>query len=246
MSYSEESLVRFFKIAKEIYISNGHSYQNNLKNFFDKANVEYKAYKKIKREVDRYLSTDFNFIKILSPDENKLSDLIKILLEPEGIHGQGAKFLELFLNTLSQKIGRSFKYDPSKAKIEREKTTDKNRRIDLFINLGRFVIAIENKPWAGEQESQLEDYFNWLQEEYGDNFVLIYLHGTGEEPTSIRREAVENNRDKLLSTSYQELLRPWLEECYKECESQKVRFFIKDFIDWINENFKEIEILKNI
>lgn len=239
MSYSEESLVRFFKIAKKIYTNEKFAYQNKLRDFFIRAKAEYKAYKKIKREVDRYLSTDFNFIKILSPDENKLSDLIKILLEPEGIHGQGTKFLELFLKTLSQNVGRSFEYELSATKIEREKTTDKNRRIDLLIDLGGFVIAIENKPWAGEQESQLEDYFNWLQEKYGDNFLLIYLHGTGEEPTSIRREAVENNKDKLLFTSYQKLLRPWLEECYKECESQKVRFFIKDFIDWINENFRE-------
>jgi len=74
-----------------------------------------------------------------------------------------------------------------------------------------------------------------------ENFLLIYLHSTGEEPYTIQKETVEKNKDKLLFTSYQKLLKPWLEACYKECESQKIRFFIKDFIDWINKNFKENE-----
>ena len=230
-------------------MNDGYSYESKLDNFFNKAKIEYRAHKKIKREVDRYLSTDFNFIKILSPDENKITDLIKILLEPNGIHGQGTKFLELFVKTLSNNIGKNFNYNLSTAKIIREKSTDllekekQNRRIDLFIDLREFVVAIENKPWAGEQEDQMGDYFKYLQrlmkKKNIHDFLLIYLHGTGEKPTSIKKELVENNKDKLLFTSYQKLLKPWLEECYKECESQKVRFFIKDFIDWIDENFKE-------
>ncbi len=247
MNYSEESLVKFFKKAKDIYMNDKFIYEDNLKNFFDKAKIEYKTYKQVKREIDRYLSTDFNFIKILSPDENKISDLIKILLEPNGIHGQGMKFLELFIKTLSSNIGKNFNHNLSAAKITREKSTDllekQNRRIDLFIDLREFIVAIENKPWAGEQEDQMGDYFEYLQKlienKHINDFLLIYLHGTGEKPTSIKKEIVENNKDRLLFTSYQNLLKPWLEECYKECESQKVRFFIKDFIDWINENFKE-------
>ncbi len=248
MSYTEESLIEFFEKARNIYSNSRLNYEKKLKDFFNKARVEYKAYKKIKREVDRYLSTDFNFIEILSPDENKISDLIKILLEPNGIHGQGTKFLELFIKTLSKNTGKNFNYNLSTAKILREKSTillekeKQNRRIDLFIDLGKLVIAIENKPWAGEQQEQLEDYFEYLQrlmkKENIHDFLLIYLHGTGEKPTSIKKELVENNKDKLLFTSYQKLLKPWLEECYKECESQKVRFFIKDFIDWIDKNFK--------
>jgi hypothetical protein len=32
---------------------------------------------------------------------------------------------------------------------------------------------------------------------------------------------------------------PWLKECFKECEAEKVRWFLRDFITWIGKNFRE-------
>ncbi|WP_457627033.1 hypothetical protein, partial [Persephonella sp.] len=60
-------------------------------------------------------------------------------------------------------------------------------------------------------------------------------------PRSISEETVEENYDKFLFTSYRKLLIPWLNDCYKECKSQKVRFFLKDFEEWILKNFTDIE-----
>src|ERR1017187_2863553 len=38
----------------------------------------------------------FRALSVLSPDENRLSDIIAELLSPRGSHGQGATFLTLF------------------------------------------------------------------------------------------------------------------------------------------------------
>ncbi|RUM49916.1 MAG: hypothetical protein DSY47_02775 [Hydrogenothermus sp.] len=201
----------------------------------------------MKKEIDRYLSTDFNLIEIIQPDENKISDVIKLLLEPDGVHGQGVLFLKIFLKKLEGFTNKDIFIDFSKVEIEREKTTSllkdkENRRIDLLIKSDSYVIGIENKPWAGEQENQLEDYFNYLKELSGSKeFLLIYLHGFGEKPKSISEKTVEKNSDKFLFTSYRKFLIPWLNDCYKECESQKVRFFLKDFKEWILKNFRDIE-----
>lgn len=245
--YGEIDLSNFFRRAKEMYSENKNTYEYLMESFFHKARVEYKAYIKIKRELDRYLSTDFNFIDIIAPDEVKISYILSLLLDPNGTHGQGSKFLEIFLDKL-EKLGLNKISDVSSVEIIREKYTDlleegkQNRRIDLFINVNGIAIAIENKPWAGEQEDQLEDYFRYLKKLKNrggvKDFLLVYLHGTEEGPHSISKETIESDSDKFVFTSYRKLLIPWLEECYKECESQKVRFFIKDFLIWIEKNFK--------
>jgi hypothetical protein len=197
---------------------------------------EYKLYKKIKKEIDKYLSTDFNFIELTSPDENKISDLLKILLEPNGIHGQGEIFFKLFIEKLKPYYNKETNIDHKNTSIIREKTIDKGRRIDLFIKSKNFVIAIENKIYAEEQFYQLDDYFKFLDKNY-ENFILIFLTATKRKPQSISSK--NKNSNKFINVSYNEFLVPWLEECYKNCESQKVKFFIKDFIDWIKINFKE-------
>jgi len=46
---------------------------------------------------------------------------------------------------------------------------------------------------------------------------------------------------KFLEVSYNNFLKPWLIKCYKECEAEKVRWFLKDFANWIENNFEEVE-----
>ncbi len=116
-------------------------------------------------------------MEIIQPDENKISDVIKLLLEPNGVHGQGALFLKIFLKKLEEFTDKNIFIDFSKVKIEREKTTDllkdnQNRRIDLLKKSNNYVIGIENKPWAGEQENQLKDNFE-ITWDIAENFEEI-------------------------------------------------------------------------
>jgi hypothetical protein len=175
-------------------------------------------------------------------NENRLSDIIADLLNPNGKHGQG----DLFLNEFLRIIGVSRQYEAQKVNVRREDLTryimNPFRRIDITIDFdfGDFGIGVENKPWAGEQQDQIRNYKEHLEKKY-KSFILVYLFGDGSEPQSIgedEREALKQN-GRLKVLTYFTHVKNWLESCYKECKAEKVRWFLRDFIDYIEDNFKQ-------
>ena len=229
------------------------TYRNRLEEFFRDLKFRYRIVKITKEQVDRYLASDFNLVALTHPEETDISRFIALLLEPKGTHGQGDVFLQKFVEILKRELpGESagrFAADSNKfkdAQIITEHTTSRGRRIDLLIKLPTgFRIGIENKIYAGDQEKQLLDYSEYLKETSGNNYVLIYL--TCGERTPSKESIPEELRNKLektgnfISLSYRRLLIPWLRECLKECEADKVRWFIRDFITWIHKNCEEVK-----
>lgn len=240
----------------------GEVYQEKLEKFFDPLIFGYRVAKEIKKRTDKYLASDFNLIEIMGPDENKLSDIIALLIDPNGAHGQGKVFLEKFLKEILKQIkgqtSNSQLQDINtllscKISVSRESFTaqieNQNRKIDLTVEFKNpksdklaFVIGIENKPWADDPENQIEDYIKHLDRISGNDYLLIYLPGLKREAESIKPETKEKlkQRGKFLETNYRKLLIPWLRECIKECEADKVRWFLKDFVSWIEKSFKEV------
>jgi len=226
-------------------------YQEKLDRFFQPLIQDYKVLKLVKKQTDRYLASDFNLIDIMNPNENKISDILKLLLEKDGKHGQGNKFLELFLKKIIDECSgpdefiKNIKdlYKSEKVSISRESPANNFRRIDILIDFsGKFAIAIENKLRATEQDSQLEHYSEFLNKEYNKNHILVYLDGSGRESITLLEKESKIKDGNFIETSYQDFLIPWLEECKKESESDKIRWFLMDFISWIDDNFKEEEI----
>jgi len=237
-----KSLDRFFQGLRNFYSKTQTTYERRLTNFFQPLIFRYRVAKEIEKQTDRYLASDFNLIEIMGPDENKLSDIIALLIDPNGAHGQGKVFLEKFLKEILKQIKKQTS-NPQlqdintllscKISVSRESFTtqieNQNRRIDLTVEFKNpkndkevvFVIGIENKPWAGEQENQLEDYREHLDKISGNDYLLIYLSGLKREAESIKPETKEKlkQKGKFLETNYYKLLIPWLKECIKECEA---------------------------
>ncbi|RKY51372.1 MAG: hypothetical protein DRP92_07185 [Candidatus Neomarinimicrobiota bacterium] len=167
-------------------------------------------------------------------------------------------FLEKFLKEIKKQTANPPLQDINallscKISVSRESFTaqieNQNRRIDLTVEFKNpksdklaFVIGIENKPWADDPENQIEDYIKHLDRISGNDYLLIYLPGLKREAESIKPETKEKlkQRGKFLETNYRKLLIPWLRECIKECEADKVRWFLKDFVSWIEKSFKEV------
>ncbi|WP_228669743.1 PD-(D/E)XK nuclease family protein [Dickeya parazeae] len=63
-----------------------------------------------------------------------------------------------------------------------EVTVENGRKIDLLLTFLDGVIAIENKPWAADQENQLRDYALWLNKRERP-WTLIYL--CNHEPSEL-------------------------------------------------------------
>lgn len=241
----KQNLDLFFSDLTSIYQFENEKYKKNLVNFLNDFEFRYKILRQLRKQTDPFLSPDFNIFHFIEPDENKISDIMVTLLNPYGSHGQGDIYLKLFLEQLSN-LPASFKIEQILSKysdIEREVYTKHGRRIDILISFKNyFVIAIENKPnkpWTKDQEGQIKDYICHIG---NDPFFFIYLPPFGEEPNE--NSISKGKREKLTLDhqfeiiSYHIHIRQWIEKCWEKTKSERVRFFLQDFKDWVNENFK--------
>ena len=110
----------------------------------------------------------FNLFKILNihADEVRLhSRFLAEFLNPKGAHLQGAKFLELFV----RQFFPDFDFNAETAKVKIEKVIDNNRRLDIHLRDDkRREIIIENKIYAGDQNKQLYDYYEFAKKSAQD------------------------------------------------------------------------------
>jgi hypothetical protein len=217
--------------------------QNKISRYFSDLQFRLNIYNKAKKETDAYLASDFNVFDYINPNENKLSDIMADLLNPDGTHGQKDAFLKEFLKIIDKKLDCNL----MDCKIMREASTtyivNNQRRIDITLNFqNKFEIGIENKPWDEEQENQLQDYQKHLRKKFGENFCIVYISGNGSEPESLSEKLKKQllQERKLIILKYKPDIKVWLEKCYKECKSEKIRIFIKDFIQYIEQNFEEL------
>ncbi len=236
-----------------------------VEKLFNELSPRIEVARELDREMDRIFAHRFNVLDYLRTDELGLSGIIADLLNPEASHGQGKLFLEIFLKLLSEEksFGVDFPcFDVKSVKIVREKITDSGRKIDIYATMrskaDNYCVAIENKPYAKDQESQITDYLDHLKEENYEYFLLIYLSSRGQRPSesSLPRSEYEkwkgrfkimaycNNPetgknetelDDLPSSFYISFsLVDWLKECRKNCEVNRLRQFLLDA-----ENFCE-------
>ena len=149
---ADEKIRDFFEDTKSLLETHKVQIERKVDNFFSSLQFRFDIFQTAKKEMDVYLACDFNVFDYIAPDENRLSDIIAGLLDPNGKHGQGDVFLREFLKV----TGKSENYNVQKRKVIREGPTTyirkSQRRIDITIDFGKSGIGLENKPWAGEQE----------------------------------------------------------------------------------------------
>lgn len=126
-------------------------------------------------------------------------------------------------------------------RIGREALTPRNRRIDIEIAFqsddGPAAIAVENKPWAGDQDQQLSDYAEHLESEsmYKGRFKLIYLTPNGEKPSEASIATEERKkREDAKQLDYASIRKwasdtGWLKRAEGEVKAERVRWFVSDF-----------------
>ena len=97
MEYSSEQIEMFFDRLRTLYKEKESTCERALENFFTPLLLQYQVAKEVEKEIDRFLASRFNLVDIMDPDENKISDVIALLLRPDGTHAQGNVFLRSFL-----------------------------------------------------------------------------------------------------------------------------------------------------
>ena len=203
--------------------SDRHRYQQ----FFTELNPILDAVRKLERELDRHLAHRFNVFDYMGedrPSEALLSRIVADLLNPEARHGQGTSMLQLLLDELPAENGapKPKPYFSKPVHVSLERVITQDRRIDITVDMatdsGRWCLAIENKPFAGDQHRQVIDYLEHLKKEYEDRFLLIYLSPSGAGPTdfSLPKEKLPCWRGRFAVMPY------WVDPGSAESEAEYV------------------------
>ena len=241
-------LVRFFRSLNDEFERADASARQGLERLFNELAPRLEAARTVERELDRQLARRFNAFDYLHPDEQRLSKMIRDLLDPEGPHGQGQIFLRLFLEGVEFARGT----DLRNSRVDVEWSIEGGRSLDIAVRIGdRHCLTIENKPYARDGKDQIRNYLDWLEENYGDRFLLIYLSPRGEapsdysvEPADLRDEAgnpartfrimsyhraedgAEDDEFEPFRTGFG--LADWLRECREHCDVERLRWFLRE------------------
>lgn len=221
---------------------------------------------------DRRTAADFSVAGLAVTREFDLSRIFADLLDPAESHAQGQVFLCCLLEELRlapQNVfaqAAVFGSAPGpRCRVTTEHATGPIRMadgstrsgsIDIFIELGGARwIAIENKPWAGEQKEQVPRYLRYLQELSAgsvardenvgnESFLLLYWVGwTGDGSDPDLKPLEKDLRDRCIKMPYRETgehpsVEGWLRRCAVACEAPQVRSFLIDLIRYVERQFQ--------
>jgi hypothetical protein len=167
---------------------------------------------------------DFNpflIVRNMQEEEGLHSRFLHHLLDPHGDHGQGDLFIRNFfdvcgLQDLNWTEVRSFR---------------EYRNIDIYIRDNDNHVIIENKVYAGDQETQIERYINTIIDENPDtesiheNITVIYLSLDKPFPSIISLGSMKLKDGNILhnglpitlkSIHYKNEIYRWVEKCFEE------------------------------
>jgi hypothetical protein len=178
---------------------------------------------------DRVYAPSFNLFNILLGKKTEAghSAFIAELLNPDGSHGQGSVFLRESLNTCRH---AGMPVDPESISTSGDLNVQTERpiyngRLDISLESGAasFLLAIENKIDAADQEDQLERYWEWLdkRKDVFRSVSLAYLAPRG------RRPDCKNVPFTLLT--YPGHIAPWLERCRSLTQPLHVKIAIDEY-----------------
>ena len=192
---------------------------------------------KFKKEYDKQLALDFSLFQFFTIGENKISQVLAYFLDVNQNHGQGNIFLKEFVNTFCDKEIEIEQLENICEKI----IPNNNRRIDIYIKLKDFTIAVENKIWADDQNNQLRDYSAFLEQKSQGNYLLLYLSPYGLEPKtkSIKEKLKESliEKKKLKIISYKDDIISLINNWLVICEADNVSHFLKEFKKYLEIKF---------
>ena len=215
---------------------------------------------KTRQEEGRKRGEKFNIFNVLglSRDEVRLhSAFLAELLNPDGNHGLGDKFLKAFIKDVIN--DDSFQFDSASAKPQVEFTIGninedytKGGRIDILIqDKEQRAIIIENKIDAVDQPKQLLRYYNYIKN--NPQYRILYLTKEGTEPKEF---SLGGNKDiEYQCISYKEDIINWLEKCIEIAALhpaireiiQQYRLNLQQILNIMSKNNKRnlIELLKS-
>ena len=177
--------------------------------------------------------SDYNVFHILgiSAKEVIMCRFLADLLDPEGQHGCGISFLKSFMHDVLNEYSMS-DILLARTEVAAEYVIDNERRIDIVIQNPRFFVPVEVKIYAGEQEGQCYDYY-----QYAKNSRLVYLTRFGNPPSEYSRKEKSGTGilpiDRIQCISWAEDICGWLNKLTAQL-AEPVKSTVMQYIDAIH------------
>lgn len=196
---------------------------------------------------DKGFKTEINIFDAVGMQlqETKHSYFLGYLLDSNRPHGLGDEILKAFLDEVINKntvrgvnglISASAletvesSWDKTKITVTREKETDKNRRMDVLIDIplqdNDTVVVIENKVNATLLKDQLSDYYDYIcnRSDYKGykNKIFVFLTIDGHSPSKEKCGTIDDDKNWCIF-SYQDIINI-IEKVFKQ---QPVKSYIK-------------------
>ena len=184
----------------------------------------------------RNQAPDFNVLRLLDVafDEAKThTPILADLLNPRGSHGQGAVFLQSFIDQCRLKPG----FVPPMGDVGKTPWVVQRERFTPFGNVDLviiapsvgYLIAIENKVFSAEQPEQLHRYSEWMttQRDSYPNQNLVFLTPGG-------REGGTAGESRYVRLSYGDIAK-FIESALPGIRTERVRGFLPQYIEVVRQ-----------
>ena len=208
------------------------------------------AVRRVERELDRHLARRFSVFRYVRTDELGLSRIIADLLDPSAEHGQGQAMLEAMLKLLpeTRHLADSLLTSADNpVRVATERPTPSGRRIDVSVEIptrtGRFCLAFENKPYAGDQPGQIECYLRFLEGQgYENGFLFVYVPPRDQDPSasSLRPDQRERWGEKFRVMPYvggDVSLENWFRSCREGSDAGRLYWFLRQAQEFCRQQF---------
>jgi hypothetical protein len=164
----------------------------------------------------------YNLFKVASIAHKEviMCRVLADLMNPQGKHGQGSRYLKLFWETIAPKLPSILALDIEHTRVATERVTDDNRRIDIALDDGKVFVPIEVKIRAGDQHSQAADYFKFAQtKNKAERVPVLYLTVDGHEPSDASKDNI--GKGDYVCLSFKDDILDWLEACARDEATEK-------------------------
>ncbi len=219
-----------------------------LQAFLDSVRLVKATENTVKAQYRSQVAEGFSPCNLFSPNEVVISRVLAFLFNPLENHAQGRIFLNAFMSAIESKqlIRNQGKISnmpifSEKVDVTTEYSVDQGRP-DIVLTEASSILVIENKPWALDQEKQLQRYGEWIISRSEKKRLLIYLcQNEPSEYTLPKNSEVESFTVHL---SFNELINV-LRVANHQTKSLKVRYFVDSFCDFLQTSVCQENLMEN-
>lgn len=185
----------------------------------------------------------FDILAVRHYEAKVHSPFLAHLLDPKGSHEQGKLFYRHFIESVfKEDLIKTNLLNGVNLQVETELSSQygfidiaiRNNSID-----NSFILIIENKIYAGDQERQLERYYEYARNilRLSDKQIrILYLKPNRARPGafSINDDLYKKLKGNVLQEiGYKEDILPWLKNLKNEIKAERVKHSLQQYMDVI-------------